>query len=176
MLSNLVGCHGSYWTWPIYRWFTMIYLLKMVIFHSYVAVFQRLIVQETSRRKLLSCKGAKAPTLCVSAVRCPNSSNNLRNFCPPHRSAFHQPLPSGWRGVHPSPVPKIVASIICDTSARWFTGRSLGRSPTRWGILETFPGFRPRHAPEKLNGTPLKEICNFGPFWVINPSRRNITM
>ena len=33
---TLWWCQNSYWTWPIYSWFIMIHLLKMVVFHGYV--------------------------------------------------------------------------------------------------------------------------------------------
>jgi hypothetical protein len=35
---------------PIYRWFTMVYLLKMVIFHGYVSQNQRVYVWDRSDR------------------------------------------------------------------------------------------------------------------------------
>ena len=151
----------------------------MVIFHSYVSFPEGTCPRNFKKEnygKLLSCKGAKAPTvgqcqtvntkiihchLCVSAVGCPNRSNNLRNFCPPHVRLPPATAQRLERGA------SITCAQDCGEHNLWHEcqvihrGRSLGRSPTRWGILETFPGFRHRYAPEKLDGTPLKEMGNF---------------
>ena len=60
----LTVCHGK---WPIYRWFTWVYLLKMVIIHGYVSHNQMVYVPQIWRKHVHRCNGGWWYARCRSA-------------------------------------------------------------------------------------------------------------